>query len=364
MEEKLYFISMDGRSGYYIDGFKVEESIPLPVLVAPGEAFSTEHITTENIISGMLKIIETEPDHDNIEYYRSFILTVKPDFESQMSSIAYEAELNGDFADAIAIYNLILTINPKSSDALLNLAISYDNYSDHSYSKGEEQRGDILKDRAAEHFKQLESSDEKNERIYYYLGRFYAENNNYARAIDYFGEFIKLTDDDEHKKEVVNYVNDLKILGLEDENYTNALFFYEAEKFEDGLKLIDNYLTTFQHSWHGHLLRGRLLTAIGNHKESLESLLRALEINRESSDICNLIGLNYMELGDFRNSEKHFFKALNFDPDNLSIYYNLALMSQKKGDIKEALKFCELILEFNKDDLHAKTLRSELMSRG
>ncbi len=360
MEDKLFFISMEGRSEHYIDGFKVREDVPLPVLIPESETISTDHITSENMMAGMLKIIENEPDHENLDYYRSFIYTVRPDIEAHMSSIAYEAETNFHFSEAIGIYTLILTLNPTATDMLLNLAVCYDEFAEYTLSKGDEQQSSHFKDKASEYFIQIDALKEKNERAYYYLGRFYTENSNYSKAIDYFQEFIKSTKDDERKKEAINFVNELRILGLEDDLYKNALFHYECEKYEESLKFISGYIHSYPHSWHGHYLKGQILYRMGQFRDAINSYSTALESNIESSEILNSMGLSYMEIGEYSKSNKYFFKALNIDPDNLSIYYNLALLAKYRSDYLEAIKFCDIILEFNKDDIPAKTLKNEL----
>ena len=52
MLEQVFFISMEGRSDFFIENFQVREDVPLPVL-ASSETLSKEDITPDNIILGI-----------------------------------------------------------------------------------------------------------------------------------------------------------------------------------------------------------------------------------------------------------------------------------------------------------------------
>ena len=97
-----------------------------------------------------------------------------------------------------------------------------------------------------------------------------------------------------------------------------------------------------------------------DYKEALEDLHKAAELNIDSSDIYNEMGLNYMNLEDYNKSELYFGKALRYNPDDASIMSNLAVMNYRKGDISAAVKYCQVILEIYPDDLKAKDMLKTL----
>ena len=63
-----------------------------------------------------------------------------------------------------------------------------------------------------------------------------------------------------------------------------------------------------------------------------------------------------MNLNIFHKAEMYFMKALKDNSVDIAILNNLALSCYKKGDKKEALKYCEVILDFNPEDLKTKEL--------
>ena len=245
MSEQVFFISMEGRSDFFIENFQVREDVPLPVL-ASSESLSKEDITADNIILGMFRVIRDNENDENIDYYRDFIYTVKPDVDAQLTGAALEAENNGDYADAIDIYTGLLRLNPESPEHILNIAVCYNEYSLYLFDKGKEEIALQMEEQAFSFFKILDELAEKNDRIYYYLGRFYLSKENYEKSIEYFKEFISLTDDDERKKEVLDALKMVQSLGVLNEDYRYAQELVEADKDEAALESIDKFIKKYQ----------------------------------------------------------------------------------------------------------------------
>lgn len=363
MLEQVFFISMEGRSDFLIENFQVREDVPLPVL-ASSENLSKEDITPDNIILGMFRVIRDNENEENIDYYRDFIYTVKPDIDAQLTNAALEAENNGDYAEAIDIYTGLLRLNSDSPEHLLNIAVCYNEYSLYLFDKGKEELALQMEELAFKYFKLLDDLPEKNDRIYYYLGRFYLSKENYEKSIDYFKEFISLTDDDERKKEVLDALKMIQSLGVLNEDYRYAQELAEADKDEAALESVDKFLEKYPSNWNGYHLKGFILRKLERYEDAVVNFQKALNFNGNEVDLYNELGLCYMNLGNYNKSELYFAKALRFNSDDISIYYNLAILSYHKKNMSEALKYCEIINEFNPNDLKAKDLVNLIKNSG
>ena len=99
MLKDVVFVSMEGKKNFKIGDFLVREDVSLPVYVKDNTKFSLEELTSENIVTGMIKVLTEDPDNENIDYYRDFIFTVRPDIEAYLTSVAYEAERNNHYDD-------------------------------------------------------------------------------------------------------------------------------------------------------------------------------------------------------------------------------------------------------------------------
>lgn len=354
---------MEGRSDFFIENFQVREDVPLPVL-ASSESLSKEDITADNIILGMFRVIRDNENDENIDYYRDFIYTVKPDVDAQLTGAALEAENNGDYADAIDIYTGLLRLNPESPEHILNIAVCYNEYSLYLFDKGKEEIALQMEEQAFAFFKILDELTEKNDRIYYYLGRFYLSKENYEKSIEYFKEFISLTDDEERKKEVLDALKMVQSLGVLNEDYRYAQELVEADKDEAALESIDKFIKKYQANWNGYFLKGFILRKLEKYEEAIINFQKALNFNGNEVDLYNELGLCYMNLGDYNKSELYFAKALRYSSEDISIYYNLAVLAYNRKNIKEALKYCEIINEFSPDDLKAKDLVNLIKNNG
>ena len=251
VEKDLVFISMDGRKGFKIGNFLVRDDIHLPIYIPNGEIFSEEHVTPQNVMAGMIKILIEDENNENINYYRDFIFSIDPNIEVNLSSGAYEAEKQKNFKDAIDIYRLLLNLNPKSIDNILNIAVCYDEYSQHLYSAGNDNEASKMEDISKGFFDMVEANNDKKDNAYYYLGRFYLYRENYEKAIDYLKDFVKITEDIERKEEVVTILKDLNDYGLTDNNYEMARDLIESEKYSDAIEFISKYIKKYPESWHG-----------------------------------------------------------------------------------------------------------------
>ncbi len=363
MLEQVFFISMEGRSDFFIENFQVREDVPLPVL-ASSETLSKEDITPDNIILGMFRVIRDNENDENINYYRDFIYAVKPDVDAQLTSAALEAENNGDYTEAIDIYTGLLRLNPDSSDHLLNCAVCYNEYSLHLFDKGEEDLAFKMEEEAFRYFKMLDDIPEKNDRIYYYLGRFYLSKENYEKAIEYFKDFIGTTDDVERKKEVLEALKMIQSLGVLNEDYRYAQELTEADKDDAALESIEKFIEKYPLNWNGCYLKGFILRKLERYEEAIDFFKKALNFNGNEVDLYNELGLCYMNLENYNKSELYFVKALRYAPEDMSIYYNLAILAYRKKDMKEALKYCEIINEFSPNDLKAKDLVNLIKNSG
>jgi tetratricopeptide (TPR) repeat protein len=357
MESQLFFISMEGRTNYKIGNFTVREDIPLPILIPEGEKFAQEHIVPDNIIAGMIRILMENNESDHLEYYREFIFSLQPEIEKRLSTVGYEAEKNQHFQDAIDIFKVLLALKPESLNSNLNLAVCYDEFSQYLFEHGRETEALKMEELSFDFFKIVESFREMPDSAYYYLGRFYLYRENYDKSISYFDEFVLMTGDADRKKEVIELLQNINNQGVIDDDYKYALELLHADKDQAALESINRYLEKFKNSWQGYYVKGCALRKLAEYDEAIEILEKALHFNPDSSDIYNELGLSYMNKGIYYKGEQSFYNALKKSPEDLAILTNLAMLYFKKGDKKEAVKYCDIILEFDPNDLYAKDLR-------
>ena len=89
---------------------------------------------------------------------------------------------------------------------------------------------------------------------------------------------------------------------------------------------------------------------MGRLKDSIESYLKALEINSESSACHFNLGTAYFDLFDSAKSIHHYKLCIQQDPKNVDAFILLAKILAKQGDEEEALKFLEQAKDHTTED--------------
>ncbi|MCG8569594.1 MAG: tetratricopeptide repeat protein [Spirochaetes bacterium] len=356
MNDNIYFISMEGKSGFQIGSFIVDEEIPLPVLIEEGEKFTPEHINPQNVINGMIALIRDDLNNEHLAYYRKFIFEVQPDIEGRLAAAAYEAESHHDFIDAIQLFRTLQALKPESFDHQLNLAICYDEFSQDLYHQGKIAEAEKMEELSYEYYQIIEGWAEKSEQALFYLGRFYMIRENYDKALDYFQEFLQNSTNMDRKKEVKAIIREIKELGMLDDDYKMAYQLIEADQEDKAFEYIDNYLKKFPESWNGYYIKGIALRKQEKFEQAIPFFEKALEQNQDSQDICNELGICYMNTKRYLQAEKYFFHSLRINSEDIAVYHNLALLCYHQDKIDDAIKYCNLILEQYPKDLEAKEL--------
>ncbi|MDR0557532.1 MAG: hypothetical protein LBG43_06660 [Treponema sp.] len=97
----------------------LDAAIPVPVELRDGEeAPCNADISEEMILSGMLRLLAAEPDHQNAAYYRYCVLSARPNILDELTYAAMMKAENEDFSMAIEILDALKGLFPYSSELL------------------------------------------------------------------------------------------------------------------------------------------------------------------------------------------------------------------------------------------------------
>ena len=202
---------------------------------------------------------------------------------------------NHNFKDAIDIFRVLYALSPKLPENILNLAVSYDEYSQHLFENGRENEALKMEEFSFDYFKMLDESDlQKSDSFYYYFGRFYLYRENYGKSYDYFTEFIDITNDTNRKNEVKELLSNIKNIGVTNEDYQMAQNLIASEKEGDAIEFIDKYIKQFPNSYQGYYLKGICYKNLSQYDDAISHFEKALKYNPNSSDIYNEMGLCYL----------------------------------------------------------------------
>jgi tetratricopeptide (TPR) repeat protein len=363
----------------FSSGLKADPGILFPVELAPGEkSLDPETLSWEMIISGMLKIISARGRNylqpnlkiksgdvlselkavsvppEWIDYYRRFVLTVKPEIYHEFTGASIVKAKNGEFDMALEINSALEGLFPGSPGVLLNKALILEDKAAALEKKG--RQADRENAEALEAYETALSMEPVLPDTLFNAGFFFLRQKSFARARDCFllyvaaGEKSEIPKDKKNQaKKIIKDLND-----LDDTGFQEAYDCVKEGKNEEALIKIRSFIEKHPMVWNGWFLLGWTLRKLGRYSDGLESLKKANELGGTNCDVMNETAICLMELGDLKGARKELEQALREEPENVKIISNLGVLAMKAGNKEEADAFFRTVLELDGDDALAR----------
>jgi len=331
--------------------FSINPDIPLPVEIPEGEEkLNLEELSWEMIVSGMLVVIaEGRENSEWINYYRHFVLTVRPSIMGELSEAAILKARSGDFDLALEILDSLRGLFPSSPAVLLNRALVM------------EERASALERRdeaaAAAAFEAAEAAyttalalNPPFPDTFFNAGFFYLGRKDFRRAKEYFSLYVTVSEDREKTERAGSIIKDIERSGLEDESFTEAYTLIQQGNEEAGMRNIRDFIEKRPSVWNGWFVLGWALRRLGRWEDGAAAFAKAVELGGSSSDTRNELAICLMESGDLQGARRELESALRDDPENIKIISNLGVLALKNGNAGEAAAFFRTVLELDPHD--------------
>ena len=204
---------------------------------------------------------------------------------------------NKDYKNAIDEY---LKIKPPTADTMIAVASAYQNLNDTNM--------------AIEYYKQALILKPTDSEIAYYIAALYADSERYVDSESWLNKALILNKNNEKAKELLAQIQEQnKSTALND-----AIEFYEAEKYDESLALLNKVISTDDKNAYAFYYRGMIYDAQKKLTEAISDFNKALSLNANDFPI-----LNYMIAADYDTLEK-YKEAFN--------YYNAYINSNAPED--------------------------------
>ena len=358
---KLAFIKIPEEIARKVEGFTINPEIPIPVETGGNpDLWRANDLTWEAIITGMLRMLVINPEHEYADYYRKFILAVKPEIFEEFTEIGVFKAKNREFDIAEEIFQTLAGLFPEKPEPLCNLATVYEDKADTLSTAGNKDLAEEYDNKAFLIYKRLLALDDFPSEIWMKAGFFFLKKRNFEKARELFEAYIENGQDDSLIKKAEGIIRKLEHQGFLDNLFKEAFDFIIMGKEEAGIEKICEFLKTYPDVWNAWFLLGWAYRRLGRWEEGKSALQKAVDLGGNEADTYNELAICLMESGEYDKSKSWLEKALHKDPENVKIISNLGVLSQKRGNIEEATGFFKTALEIEPSDEIARKLLEEL----
>jgi tetratricopeptide (TPR) repeat protein len=362
--ENIGYISIEDRGSESIGNFELDPQILLPVeFPYDQDEWKPEEITWEAIVAAMLKILAYQPDHEHAEYYRQFVLAVKPAIKDEFTQAGIVKARNQDFAIALEIFKALQGLFPDCAQTTLNLALVYEDMA-RAYDPVNQ---NTLSEEAFElaHTTYLEAlaKDPDMPEAHFNFAHFYLEQKNFSKAKEHFGAYIHLGDDPEKIAEARKILDELASWGEMDTLFKEAYDFIKIGREEAGIENIKKFLQVHPTVWNAWFLLGWGQRKLERYAEARTSFQKALSLNDKHTDTFNELAICLMELNELEESDRTLKKALRLEPDNTKVISNLGILALKQGRPAEAKSYFQAVLVKDENDIIARDYLERISSQ-
>jgi Flp pilus assembly protein TadD len=335
--------------------FFINPDIPIPVEIPEGdENLNLEELSWEMIVSGMLSVIAQGKERGEwLDYYRHFVLAIRPSIMAEFTEAAILKARNGDFDLALEILDSLRGLFPSSPAVRLNRALVMEERASALERRDGTETGAAFEAAETAYAEALalhpSFPDTQFNAGFFYLGR-----KDFRRARECFSLYAAISEDREKTERARSIIKDIERSGLEDESFTDAYKLIQQGNEEAGMRSIRDFIEEHPSVWNGWFVLGWALRRLGRWEDGAAAFAKAIELGGGGSDTRNELAICLMELGDFQGARRELESALRDDPENVKIISNLGVLSLKNGNNDQAAAFFRTVLELDPEDPIAK----------
>jgi Flp pilus assembly protein TadD len=361
-----------GPEGEDAPAFAFDPAVPIPIELPAGEEkISTEKITLEMILSGMLRVLagEEEPPVLSPEggdrsrwagYYRRLVPALRPGIEGELTEAAVLKARNGDYALALEILAALRGLCPDSPPVLLSRAMVYEERAAALERAGQETAAERDYLAAEAVYGEALALENPVPDVFFNAGRFFLKRRDYSRALVCFRAYGGLEDPGDgaggfeispgKRETALALAREIEEHGLEDEDFREAWEHIRRGREREGMDRVRLFLERRPGVWNGWFLLGWALRRLERWADARSSLEKAVELGGDNCDTRNELAICLMELGDYSGARRQLENALRRDVENIKIISNLGVLALKMGNKHEAAGFFRTVLELEPED--------------
>ncbi|QTQ16801.1 tetratricopeptide repeat protein [Treponema parvum] len=361
----IYYIELPGNFEFSGGSLKIDKNIPLPVQKKDSDLssdFNIKELSEEQILSGILTVLAYDRQNKHSDYYRSLIMSIRPEIKTQLSEAAIIKTKNEDFDLADEIFCALRGLDPDDISIKLNYALFLDQRADAYRRLGLNEDADACDCEAEAFYKAVMEAEPPVPDGFFNAGFFYMKKQAFLDAKGCFETYLALTcdipDNDlgengiYKKKRSQEILDDIKNRNTDDEKFIAAYELIKNGEEEKALDKIREFLQKNPHTWNAWFMLGWALRRLERYEDAKQAFLKSMECDGgdANADTYNELAVCYIEQKNYAEAQKCLENALTLDPENIKVMSNLGFLALKTGNPGVAQKYFSAVLEFSPGD--------------
>ena len=290
---------------------EILKGVPIPI-----RKTELNSITTLTIARSMAFVMGCDPAFEYVDNYKAYILKAfDKRFAQGLIADGVDGAQKNDFDYACIQFRAAMIIDPDNIDAMY----CYGRACKDAYELGEEE--DFIarfKAESLEAFEQVTLRKPEFAEAYYFLGYGYINLGLYVKAKLTWEEFVRLTADEEKKKEIEERLTALEQPVKIEAGYNLVL----AGKYQEGIEALSPYKEgEYSHWWPLWYYLGAAYQGLEMTEEAIVHFLEVLKLSPSNVETMKELVKAYEIIGDKEKVEKYNKKiaivAENVEKDRL-----------------------------------------------
>ncbi|GHU41712.1 hypothetical protein FACS1894190_10150 [Spirochaetia bacterium] len=328
--------------------FCIDSNIPIPIEIPSESSQVPENLTAEMIISAILQTLSNDPKMRNADYYRNFVLSLRPNILQELSAAIITKIKNNEYDIAQDIINLLRGLYNNSEKVLLMQAVLFEEEANFYEKNGRDAKK--LNEKARDAYNGAIAVCETDVDILLNAGFFFAKIQNYKEAKSLLTKFVSLSDDNFRKDKACAEIKLIEENCLDDEHFCKAYKLINDNKELEGMEEIRIFISKYPDVWNAWFMLGWALRRIKRWSDAEAAFRKAIEFGASNVDTLNELAICLIETGNLKQAKFELEKALSEEPENIKIISNLAIVALKSGDKEGAASFFRIVQELDPDD--------------
>ena len=349
--KNISFIEIKPDTYIDVNGYRVSENIPLPIIVDDlidevKDNDGGEEIKFESFINGIVYTIGVDPKFKYFEQYKEILYS----FDKKIEDYIIYKSLNNISQDKLEIgliwLRALYFINNKNLFGKYNYALAIAERAKEAFELKDIEQGKDLLDSSTKVLEEILDDDPDFHLALYKLGYHYKSKSEFRKSKITWEKFLRLGKEDELIEEVRNCLEAMEDDVIYEEGYNLVLEGYSEDGLDKLLSIVDKY----DKWWNLYFMIGLGYRQIGQYEKAKEYFEKVLELKEDQVDALNELGLSLVYLGDVPNALKNFSKAIELRPTDYEIMCNRGMTYLQINDITNARKDILNAYEINPND--------------